>query len=131
MTKILAAAAIAVLAAPYALADAHGGGGSVYELRTYTTNEGKLPNLHARFKNHTMGLFEKHGMKNVAYWIPTDKPNTLIYIIEHASLEQAPKNWRAFATDPEWQEVYTASRADGPIIEGIENVFMTKTEYSP
>jgi hypothetical protein len=103
----------------------------VYELRTYTTHEGKLDDLHARFKNHTMRIFEKHGMRNIAYWVPVDTPNTLIYIIAHDSVEAAGKNWRAFGSDPEWQEVAKASRANGPILVGIENVFMTKTEYSP
>src|SRR5579864_6629512 len=59
----------------------------VYELRTYTTEPGRLPALHARFRDHTMKLFEKHGMQNVMYWVPTDeklKENTLIYVISHA-----------------------------------------------
>ena len=122
--KTLAIAAVAAIAASAAQAE-------VYELRTYTTNEGKLPNLHARFKNHTMALFEKHGMRNIAYWVPVDTPNTLIYILAHEDMETAPKNWRAFASDPEWQKVYAASRADGPIIANVENLFMTTTEYSP
>src|SRR6056297_3734007 len=53
----------------------------VYELRTYTTHDGKLDDLHARFANHTMELFEKHGMENIGYWTPMDKENTLTYII--------------------------------------------------
>src|SRR6516165_10576478 len=68
----------------------------LYELRTYTTEPGRLPALHARFKNHTMKLFEKHGMQNVAYWVPTDekpKDNTLIYIIAHKSQDAAKKSW--------------------------------------
>lgn len=58
----------------------------VFELRTYTTHEGRLPALEARFRDHTMGLFEKHGMRNVGYWIPADRPNTLIYIIAHTNI---------------------------------------------
>src|SRR5205823_4862799 len=68
----------------------------LYELRTYTTEPGRLPALNARFKNHTMRLFEKHGMKNVMYWIPTDektKDNTLIYVISHANADAAKKSW--------------------------------------
>lgn len=68
----------------------------VFELRTYTTNDGKLDDLHARFREHTMVLFEKHGMHNVGYWVPDDQPNTLIYLISHASLEAAEDSWQAF-----------------------------------
>lgn len=103
----------------------------VFELRTYTTHEGKLDDLHQRFSNHTMDIFEKHGMKNIGYWIPADKDNTLIYIISHESREAAKKNWDAFRTDPEWQKAYEESRADGPIVEKVESVFMSSTEYSP
>ena len=55
--------------------------GKVFELRTYTTAEGKLPNLQARFRDHTMRIFERHGIENVGYWVPQDTPNTLTYII--------------------------------------------------
>ncbi|MGE5191253.1 MAG: NIPSNAP family protein, partial [Deltaproteobacteria bacterium] len=76
----------------------------IYELRTYTTEPGRLPALHARFRDHTMKLFEKHGMQNVMYWVPTDeklKDNTLIYVLSHASLEAAEKSWKGFINDPE------------------------------
>jgi hypothetical protein len=123
-TKSLLVAAITILTAAGVQAE-------VYEMRTYTTHEGKLPDLHARFKDHTIQLFEKHGMRNVAYWVPVDTPNTLIYIIAHKDRESAQNNWRAFGSDPQWQAVAKASNANGPILAGIENVFMTKTEYSP
>ena len=124
--KALVIAAVAALAASAAQ-------GEVYELRTYTTNEGKLPNLHARFKNHTMALFEKHGMRNIAYWVPVDKPNTLIYIIAHESRAAVPENWASFVSDPQWHKVAAESQIDGQILVegGIESVFMTATDYSP
>ncbi len=110
---------------------ARGNDGLVYELRTYTANEGKLDALHARFRNHTMRIFEKHGMQNVAYWIPADQADTLIYIIAHADSAAAQANWQAFIADPEWQKVYADSIADGRLVKNIDNVFMTKTDYSP
>src|SRR3981189_1001805 len=85
---------------------------AVYELRVYHTYEGKLDDLLKRFREHTMGLFEKHGMKNVAYWIPLDDPlkgKTLIYILVHPSREAAASNWKAFVDDPEWQKARHAS----------------------
>jgi len=107
----------------------------VYELRTYTTLPGRLTALNARFAGHTMKLFEKHGMRNEAYWIPTDdahKDNTLIYVISHESQEAAVKNWKEFNDDPEWVKVREASEADGKILaKAPESIFMTMTDYSP
>ncbi|MEM7476038.1 MAG: NIPSNAP family protein [Planctomycetota bacterium] len=111
-------------------------GKSVFELRTYTTNEGKLPNLNARFRDHTVKLFEKHGIQNVAYWTPADEPNSknqLIYVIKHSSPEGAKKSWSAFASDPEWKKVAKESQKDGRILikGGVKSTYMTATEYSP
>jgi hypothetical protein len=106
----------------------------VFELRTYTAPEGKLPNLQARFRDHTMRIFERHGMKNVGYWVPQDSPakdNTLIYIISHESREAAKKSWAAFGADPEWQKVAKESQMDGKIVAGITSVYMDPTDYSP
>lgn len=106
----------------------------IYELRTYTTLEGRLPNLNARFKNHTMKLFEKHGMKNVMYWTPTDEKtanNTLIYVIWHASPEAAKKSWEGFIADPDWHKARDESEKDGKIVAKVEKVYMKATEYSP
>jgi hypothetical protein len=106
----------------------------VYELRTYTTLPGRLPALHARFRDHTMRLFENHGMRNEMYWVPVDsarRDNTLIYIVSHESRAAADANWRAFATDPEWVKVRDASEADGAILsKAPDRVFMALTEYS-
>lgn len=107
----------------------------VYELRTYTTNPGRLPALHKRFADHTMRLFEKHGMQNVMYWTPMDsarKDNTLIYVISHASREAADKSWREFAADSAWIMVSRASEVDGRILaKAPERVYMTATPWSP
>src|SRR5712671_1778015 len=77
----------------------------MFEIRTYTTEPGKLPDLLKRFRDHTTKLFEKHGMTNIGYWVPTDEPrskNTLIYILAHASRDAAKKSWDAFKSDPDW-----------------------------
>ena len=103
----------------------------VYELRTYIANEGKLDALHTRFRNHTRALFEKHGMRNVAYWQPIDQPDTLIYVIAHRSEQAARASWKAFVADADWQAVYAASIADGRLVKEIKSVYMTKTDYSP
>ena len=109
-------------------------GGKVYELRTYTAPDGKLPLLQKRFRDHTMRIFEKHGMKNVGYWVPQDTPakdNTLIYVISHASRDAAKKSWADFGADPEWKKVAAESQVDGRIVAGVVSVYMDATDYSP
>ena len=103
----------------------------IYELRTYTSHEGKLESVLNRFENHTMSLFEKHGIRNVGYWVSEDQNNTLIYIVAHESRDSAKQSWKSFVTDPEWKEASTASLADGPIVDKIESLYMNKTPFSP
>ncbi|HIM28528.1 MAG TPA: NIPSNAP family protein [Planctomycetes bacterium] len=107
----------------------------VYELRTYTTNEGKLDNLNARFRDHTVQLFKKHGIESVGYWVPTDGPktkNTLIYVIKHESRDAARASWKAFLADGAWRKVARESQKDGQILaKAPESVFMDATDYSP
>ena len=110
------------------------GAGKVYELRTYTAPDGTLPKLQARFRDHTIRIFNNHNMKSVGYWVPQDAPNkdnTLIYIISHDSREAAKKNWGDFQADPEWKKVSAESQIDGPIVSKVVSVFMDATDYSP
>ena len=108
--------------------------GRVFEIRTYTTHPGKLDALNARFRDHTTRIFGKHGMTNIAYWVPQDAPasqNTLIYVIAHESREAAKKNWDEFRADPEWVKARTESEAAGPIVLKVDSVFANPTDYSP
>ena len=107
--------------------------GRVYELRTYTCNEGKLPDLLKRFREHTMTIFERHHMHNVGYWVPEKEPQhstTLVYIIWHDSMEAATANWKAFRDDPEWQKVSKASEEHGKIVNHVDSVYMSPTDFS-
>ncbi len=109
-------------------------GNRVFEMRTYTAPDGKLPNLQARFRDHTIRIFNKHNMKSVGYWVPQDEPaksNTLIYIISHESREAAKQSWAAFQADPEWKKVSAESQVDGRIVSNVVSVFMDATDYSP
>lgn len=106
----------------------------IYELRTYTSPAGKLGDLQTRFRDHTLRIFENHGMKNVGYWVPADAPlseNTLIYILKHDSRDAAQKSWDAFRADPEWQKAYEESQRDGRLASNVESVFMNATDFSP
>lgn len=107
---------------------------TVYELRVYHTYEGKLDDLLRRFREHTMELFEKHSIKNVAYWIPLDEPlkgKTLVYLIAHPSREAAAANWKAFGDDPEWKTVKEASEASGKLVEKVDSTYLALTDFSP
>jgi hypothetical protein len=107
--------------------------GRVYELRTYTTPEGKLADLHARFRNHTVKLFEKHGMTNVGYFVPQDVPlakNTLIYVLSHKDRETAKQSWDEFRKDPEWVKARTASEVNGALTTQVVSVFMDPLDFS-
>jgi hypothetical protein len=105
----------------------------VYELRTYICNEGKLEDLKKRFREHTIEIFKRHGMESIGYWVPQDGPESkthLIYIISHASRQQADVNWKEFRADPEWQKVAAASEANGKIVSKVISVFMDPTDFS-
>ncbi len=105
----------------------------VFELRTYTTHEGKLDDLLKRFRDHTTRIFDKHGMTSIGYWVPQDpalSKNTLIYILAFPSREAAKKSWDAFRADPEWQKVAKDSEANGKIVDHVVSVFMEPAGFS-
>lgn len=115
-------------------AEAQAKGGKVFELRTYTSPEGRLDDLLARFRDDTMRIFKKHGMQNVGYFVPADAPgssNTLVYILAHDSRDAATKSWAAFRDDPEWKAVTARTQANGPIVSNVVSVFLEPTDFSP
>jgi NIPSNAP len=106
----------------------------VYELRIYHASEGKLDALLARFRDHTIAIFNRHELKLVGFWTPTDDPlkgRTLIYILKHPSREAATANWKSFHDDPEWVKVSTASEANGKLVEKVDSTYMKLTDFSP
>jgi hypothetical protein len=131
LPTLLAAGALAAAQTPGAPA----GGGRVFELRTYTAAPGKLDALNARFRDHTIALFKKHGMEVVGFWMPVDKEagagDKLVYILAHPSRAAAEANWKAFRDDPEWVKVKAESEAGGVLAPKIESVFLAPTDYSP
>ncbi len=103
----------------------------VFEIRTYYANEGKLDALLARFRDHTVALFKKHGMTNVGYWVPSDnKENKLVYMLAFPSREARNKAFKAFSADPDWQKAYKDSTKDGRLVKKIENDFLAGTDFS-
>jgi hypothetical protein len=108
---------------------------AVYELRIYYPAPGKLSALNARFREHTLKLFAKHGMRNFAYWNeqPTsDAPEgRVVYVLAYPSRAAREASWKAFGADPEWHAVVAASEAGGRLVTKIDSVFMTLADYSP
>lgn len=105
----------------------------VFELRTYYANPGKMAALHARFRDHTCKVFEKHGMTCVGFWSPIDKAKSeevLVYLLAYPSKEAADKAWKAFRDDPDWQKAKAESEKDGPLVKKVESVYLSPTDYS-
>ena len=104
----------------------------LYELRIYHANPGKLDALHARFRDHTVALFEKHGMTNVGYWVPVENDgNILVYLLQYENREARANAWKGFLNDPEWKKAYAASTTDGKLVKEIESTFLSPTDWSP
>jgi len=109
----------------------------LFELRTYTVLEGRLPALHARFRDHTCALFEKQGMTNLWYFQPMadqeGSTRTLVYFLAHKDAEAREASFKAFTADPAWVAARDASQADGEIVapKGVKSVLLKSTDYSP
>lgn len=110
----------------------------LYELRIYTAAEGKADALDARFRDHTISLFNKHGMKPIGFWhVATPdgaaRDPRLFYLMGYKDRAERDASWRAFAQDPQWQAVYAESQKDGSLTApgGIESIFLNATDYSP
>jgi hypothetical protein len=103
-----------------------------FELRIYYCHPGRLDALVQRFQNHTTRIFEKHGMENIGYWLPTkNDDNALYYILAYPSKEASEKSWAAFMADPEWKEVAAKSEVSGPIIKSITSVYLNPSDILP
>lgn len=103
----------------------------VYELRTYHAEPGKLDALMARFRDHTTRLFAKHGMTNIAYWVPVDnKDNLLIYLLAYPDRAARDASWAKFQADEDWKKVAAASEKDGRLVNKADQLFLTATDFS-
>lgn len=104
----------------------------VFEMRTYFAAPGKLDDLNARFRNHTVKLFEKHGMTNLGYWMPIENPdNKLIYVLAFPSREARDASFKAFGADEAWKKARAESEANGKLVAKVESVFLSATDFSP
>jgi hypothetical protein len=133
---IVAAGLLVAACVGYGVREAEGGkkvDKRVFEMRTYYAHPGKMDALHARFRDHTCKLFEKHGMTLIGFWSPQDPKvaqEKMVYILAYPSKEAADKSWAAFRKDPDWIKAKNASEKDGPIVAKVDSVFLNPTDYS-
>ena len=104
----------------------------IYELRIYRTLPGRLPNLLARFRDHTLRIWERHGIRQAGFWttLVGESSYDLTYLLAWESLAEREKKWPAFMADPEWQKVRAESEKDGPINANVSNALLTPTDFS-
>jgi hypothetical protein len=132
MNTFLTLSAVAFFASACVVVSADNPDSKFYEMRIYHAAPGKLDELNKRFRDHTVRLFEKHGMENIGYWVPLDNTNnTLIYVLAFPNREARDKSFKAFGADPEWRAAAKASEANGKLVNKIESVYMKATDYSP
>lgn len=104
----------------------------VFEMRTYYAAPGKLDALNARFRDHTVKLFAKHGITSIGYWTPVENPDQkLIYVLAYPSREARETAWKEFGADPDWQAARKASEENGKLVAKVEQLFLTTTDFSP
>ena len=103
-----------------------------FEMRTYHAAPGKLDDLLARFRDHTLKIFERHGMINVGYWLPeTNSENKLIYLLAFPDRQARDTSWKEFSADPEWQAVAKESERNGRLVSKVDSIFLQPTDFCP
>jgi hypothetical protein len=130
-TIAIAACVLAAGVGSYAAGAREAKADRFFEMRTYTPSPGKMDALLARFRDHTLKLFEKHGMTNVGYWITAGAEPKLVYVLAFPSKEARDASFKAFGADPDWKKVYAESEKDGTkLASKVESVFLTPADFS-
>ena len=132
MTRLVLSVTLTAVLSAAAVAQDKPKESRLFELRIYTAEKGKLDAVNARFRDHTVKLFEKHGITNIGYWVPVkNDEEKLYYIIAHKDKAARDASFKSFGTDPDWQKAAKESEKDGKIVKKIEFQFLTATDYSP
>ncbi|GAB5559412.1 MAG: hypothetical protein SynsKO_10590 [Synoicihabitans sp.] len=134
LVTLLAFVVLSLSALPLTAAHHKGGHDRVFEYRVYTVHPGKMPNMLARFRDHTCAIFERLGAENIGYWVEMEPAEgeepKLHYIIAHKSREASKEFWATFRDDPAWKAAAAASTKDGKIVKKVEKTFMAPTDFS-
>ncbi|HEY9625613.1 MAG TPA: NIPSNAP family protein [Crinalium sp.] len=107
--------------------------GMIYELRIYHAMPGQLPALMSRFQNHTLRIWEKHGIRQAGFWttlIGQSESNQLTYLLAWNSLAEREERWSAFLADPEWIAIKTETEKDAPLVQNSSNELLAPTAFS-
>ena len=104
----------------------------IYELRIYTCLPGKMADLQRRFQDHTLGLWQRHGIEQAGFWTTVigNSNNDLTYMLRWNSMAERETKWTAFATDPDWVAARNASEANGPLLSNVSSQLLTPTSFS-
>jgi len=104
----------------------------IYELRVYQPVPGQMPKLLARFRDHTVSIWETHGIRPLGFWTTLigESSNELTYIIPWRSLADREVKWAAFQNDSAWLKARDDSERDGPIVASIRNQMLAPTDFS-
>ncbi|MCX5758503.1 MAG: NIPSNAP family protein [Candidatus Hydrogenedentes bacterium] len=85
----------------------------------------------ARFRDHTLALFAKHGMTQIGYWTRTDEGTSqLIYILAHQNKDAGVESFKSFRADPAWIDAKKISEANGSLTDKVESVYMASLDFS-
>ncbi|HET9019996.1 MAG TPA: NIPSNAP family protein [Acetobacteraceae bacterium] len=104
----------------------------IHEMRVYRCVPGKLPALLARFQNHTLKLWEKHGIRQAGFWttLVGESNQDLTYLVAWESMAEREAKWNAFQADPAWQAVRAETEKDGALVANVTNQFLAPTAFS-
>lgn len=104
----------------------------IYELRIYHCIPGKLPALLKRFDTITLGIWERHGIRQAGFWTTVigQSNQVLYYLLAWESLAERDEKWAAFQADPEWIEKRAQTEADGAIVSTVINEILQPTAFS-
>lgn len=104
----------------------------VHELRIYRCVPGRLPALLKRFETITLGIWERHGIRQAGFWTTVlgDSNQDLTYLLAWESLADRERKWTAFQNDPEWIAKRAETEADGQIVANVHSQILQPTPFS-
>jgi hypothetical protein len=93
---------------------------------------GRQSALLSRFKNETLRIWEKHGVRQAGFWTTLigKSSQEITYMLAWDSLAEREKRWSAFLADPEWAMVVAETEKDGQLVENISSQLLTPAAFS-
>jgi hypothetical protein len=107
-----------------------------FEIRIYTVDpsrvgtgnfKGGINELHQRFREKEVAIFQKHGAEIVGVWQQMNNPDTLVWMLAYRDRAHREEVWAKFNADPDW----AALRTKYPVPINANTFMMSATDYSP